>query len=271
MASQLDKSFHDLKHAAQAKEEFLGLVSHDLRTPVTTIMGNAHMLANRSDALTEEERAIAIQDIHAESERLKTIIENLLMVARVESGQAIDLEPLIIRHRVTSVVSLHGLRFPNRTYDVLVPKELFIVDGNLYCIEQIMSNLLSNAEKYSPNDAPITIRLARQGDEVVVSVADRGVGLDAAEAAELFSPFYRSAKTTSVSGIGLGLSVCQRLVEAQGGRIWAAPRAGGGSVFSFSLRLAEGADAAAADAPAKTTPEPEPAPALSPLGSTAEG
>ena len=143
-----------------------------------------------------------------------------------------------MRRAVAKVVKAYRQQHPERTYTVISPEEVWVVEGSLQCIEQILDNLLSNAAKYSPKEAPITVRIRREGSQLAVSVEDQGIGVDPAEVEELFSPFYRSSKTTEVSGVGLGLSVCLRLVQAQAGRIWAQPNDGKGSVFAFSLPIA---------------------------------
>jgi two-component system sensor histidine kinase KdpD len=185
---------------------------------------------------------------------LRQIIENLLLLARLETGQALDVEPVILRREILRIVKEHEQKVPMRRYELLAD-QIALAEANPQCIEQIMNNLLENAEKYSPTDSPITVRIAPEGKTVSVSVEDRGVGVDPEEVADLFTPFFRSEKTSGSKGIGIGLSVCRRLVEAQGGRIRAEPRVGGGSTFTFTLQAvhepAEG-DQSTGDAPEET-------------------
>jgi two-component system sensor histidine kinase KdpD len=216
------------------KDEFLGLVSHELRTPVTTILGNAQVLRRRWNTLGDEARTTALTDMHDDANRLRTIIENLLLVARLENDQPLEIEPMILRHTIQALMEDRRRRHPDRAFELVLPEDLVVVDGNQNCIEQVMSNLLNNAEKYSPRKSPITVRLERRADRMIISVEDRGIGVDG-NAEDLFTPFYRARRASDVSGIGLGLTVCQRLVEAQGGRIWARSRPGGGSIFAFDL------------------------------------
>ena len=109
--------------------------------------------------------------------------------------------------------------------------------------QHVLENLLSNAVKYSPPGSPIDLVMERREDELVISVLDRGKGITNEEATRIFEPFYRSKRTSHVTaGAGVGLAVCRRLAEAQGGRIWAQPREGGGSAFSIALPVDTGAE-----------------------------
>jgi two-component system sensor histidine kinase KdpD len=107
-------------------------------------------------------------------------------------------------------------------------------------IRQVVENLLSNAHKYSPQEQPIVVSVVREADELCVRVIDHGVGFTDEEAALLFQPFYRAERTArDVSGVGIGLAVCSRIIDALGGRMWAAPGNGGGAEIGFALPLAE--------------------------------
>jgi PAS domain S-box-containing protein len=238
--------FHDLKDSAEhlqranaAKDEFLGLVSHELKTPITTIYGNAEVLEKRGGALDEEMRTEAISDIRQEAERLHRIIDNLLVLARLEQGQELETEPLLLRRLVGRMTSNHQRRFPDRVIDLRWESEPVAVMASPEYVEQVLQNLLSNAEKYSPVGAPITIEGGRDGDELAVRVLDGGPGIREDEAERIFDAFYRSPSTEKqAQGVGIGLAVCKRLIEAQGGRVWARPRDGAGSEFGFTLPLA---------------------------------
>jgi len=111
------------------------------------------------------------------------------------------------------------------------------VDVNEVHVEQIMKNLLSNADKYAAPGTPVRIIARVETDEVIVSVEDAGAGVDADELQAVFDPFFRSTRTSHRAGLGIGLAVCRRLAEAMGGRVWAERGAGGGARFSFSLAL----------------------------------
>jgi len=237
----------DLRSTAQAlalsngvKDEFLGLISHELRTPVTTIYGNAQLLRDRIARLPEAERVDMVIDIAEDSERLLAIIENLLLLSRMQSGTSSELEPQVLGHVIRQEVAEFGRRHPER--DVVfteVPGHHVIVEADRTHLVLLLQNLLSNAHKYGGADGAIEIGLHATDTEASVRVLDRGLGLADADIERLFSPFYRTSEAQKTAGgLGLGLSVCERIVTALGGRMWAAHRDGGGSEFGFALPLA---------------------------------
>jgi len=229
----------ELRVANQAKDEFLGLVSHELRTPITTIFGNAQVLRNRANRLDDESRALAVEDIEQEAERLHRIIDNMLVLSRVEAGREIETEPLVVERTLRRIIDSYAQRHPQRPIELRTEGRVAPVSAEPTYFEQIVRNLLSNADKYSPPGAPIEVTARPDGTAaVVVSVADRGKGIPPEEMGLIFRTFFRSPRTSAqASGAGIGLAVCKRLVEVQGGRIWARAREGGGTEFGFSLPL----------------------------------
>ncbi|MDQ6795545.1 MAG: ATP-binding protein [Chloroflexota bacterium] len=221
------------------KDEFLGLVSHELRTPVTTIFGNARLLRDKGERLAERDRKSMIVDMADDSERLLGIIENLLLLTRLESGPHIDLEPQVLAHIVRKSIDSFRRRHPGRDVTLSTEPRHIIVDADRTYLELVMENLLSNADKYSPAGRAVDVLIQVDDGEAQVIVLDRGIGINEGEAAQLFTPFYRTeAAKSRANGIGIGLAVCKRVVEGQDGRIWARPRAGGGSELGFALPLA---------------------------------
>jgi PAS domain S-box-containing protein len=235
----------DLSIANAAKDEFLSLVSHELKTPLTTIRGNATILARTNNALDTESVRAALKDIVAESERLNRIIENLLLIARAEGGHTFEVEPVLVTRVVERVIARHQLHNPERVVEVRQRGDSRPVVFSEAFMEQVIDNLMSNAEKYSPVSEPIIIEVERKSREVRVRVLDRGAGVRSEDLSRLFDSFYRSGSAKGKEGLGIGLAVCKRLVEAQGGRIWASPRPGGGSEFGFALPVADEADESA--------------------------
>jgi signal transduction histidine kinase len=240
----------DLRSTAEAlslsngvKDEFLGLISHELRTPVTTIYGNAQLLRDRLERIPDGNRAEMIADIAEDSERLLAIIENLLLLSRIQSDSTPELEPQVLSHVIRHEVDDFVRRHPER--DIRFTEAAghrVIVEADPTHLVMLLQNLLMNAHKYGGPDGAIEVALVTAGDEAQVRVLDRGLGLDDADADRLFSPFYRSAEAQrTAGGLGLGLPVCDRIVRALGGRMWAAKRDGGGAEFGFALPLAPGA------------------------------
>jgi PAS domain S-box-containing protein len=240
------KAEEALRAAAEAlaasnmvKDEFLGLVSHELRTPVTTIFGNAHLLRGRSQLLATEETDAMLTDIADESNRLLGIIENLLLLTRLSSGTPPDQEPQLIGHVARNAVDSYRQHHPDRSITLHVEPGNMVVEADRGHLEMLLDNLLTNATKYSPASTELEVRVSSDDKEACVSVLDRGIGIGDADPAQLFTAFYRTeAAKMRTAGLGIGLAVCQRIVDSLGGRIWARPRDGGGTEAGFALPLA---------------------------------
>ena len=217
------------------RSALLTAVSHDLRTPLTTIKAIAHEIAHGGPT----DGARVIED---ESDRLDALVGDLLDLSRIQSGAigpsaevntADDLIGAALR-RADAI--LRG-----RAIDIdLPPNQLLAGRFDLTNALRALVNLLENASKYSPTGSPITIRARQEGDRLRIAVLDRGPGVPVEERARIFEPFYRPATTApDVGGTGLGLSIARGLAVAQGGGVNFEPRAGGGSVFTLVLPGAE--------------------------------
>jgi PAS domain S-box-containing protein len=225
-----------MKAALEAKDEFLGLMSHELRTPTTTIYGGIRVLRQREHALQPADREALLADMETESDRLFRMIEDLLVLGRLEEGTRLPSEPVRIEHEVRRAVTAYSHRRPKRTIRVRTDKALRMVASDPTYLEQVMHNLLNNADKYSPADGTVYVDVRAGERGVVISVMDEGPGVSAEDLNAIFDKFYRAESTSKQArGIGLGLTVCKRLVEAQSGRIWAEPREGGGLAIKFEL------------------------------------
>ena len=217
---------------------FRSILSHELRTPITTIYAGSKVLARTAGQDTDELVRDLATDIAAESDRLFRLVEDLLVMTRVERG-ALNLanEPVLLQRVLTGALRLEEGHWPDARFHLHGPNDVPAVAGDATYVEQVARNLLSNAAKYSPPGDPIEVRLEEAAGEVVVRVFDRGQGFGPGEADDLFELFYRSPSTAAqASGAGIGLFVCRRLITAMGGRIWAHPRPGGGAEFGFALR-----------------------------------
>ena len=235
----LVRDVSDARRSRQAREAFIGVLSHELRTPVTTIYAGSKVLGGAGGSLTPSVRREVYRDIAAESERLYRLVEDLLVLARfdgVAPGSLGD-EPVLLQRILPDVIDLERIRFPATHFDVDVPVGLPMVRAERTYVEQVARNLLTNAARYSPPGSTVRLELAAAADRVEIRVLDEGPGFPADEAGRLFDLFYRSETTSRITGgAGIGLFVCRRLVEAMGGRVWARPRSGGGSEFGFALR-----------------------------------
>jgi PAS domain S-box-containing protein len=246
-ASKIARDISDKKAAEEAiqrsmalKDQFLGLVSHELRTPLSTIVANGQVLLHRGDRISEEDRLQALRDVVDEGERLHQIVENLLLLTRLESGhiqaQAVDLPVLIGR-----VVDSHRRRRPLREVRVTEPEATIPkAAGDPILLRLVLDNLIINADKYSPIEQPIDVALSQDtAGRPVIKVMDLGEGIDSNEVERVFEPFYRSDATRlTVTGMGLGLAVCKRVVEALDGSISYEARPDGGSTFCVTIPAA---------------------------------
>ena len=229
----------DVRAARAARDAFMGVLSHELRTPITTIYGGSELLSRNLD---EEGRKEVIADIRAESERLARLVEDLLVMTRVERGIVeIADEPILLQHLLASVINAAATRWPGARITLRAADRLPAVRGDATYIEQVVRNLLTNAVRYGQGmEQGIEVVAEEAQDHVVVRVLDNGHGLGGEEPDRLFELFYRSSSARSVpGGAGIGLFVCRNLIEAMGGQIWARERADGGAEFGFSLPVVE--------------------------------
>jgi two-component system sensor histidine kinase KdpD len=233
------------RRAALLRDAFIGVVSHELRTPITTIYGASAMLRRRGESLEPAARHQAIADIEAEADRLRRLIEDLLVLSRAEGGRVeLARDPVLIGHVVRRACAAESTIWPGHAFRPSIARGLPIVFAEETYVEQVVRNLLTNAAKYSPEGTDVAV-VVDGGDDgergVRVRVLDEGIGIDSAEPDRLFELFYRApVATRHAAGAGIGLFVCRELVAAMGGRIWAAGRDGGGAEFGFSLPEANG-------------------------------
>lgn len=223
-----------LRAADRLKDALLASVSHDLRTPLTTIKALAHDMRSRDD------RALVIEE---EADRLNRLVADLLDLSRLQGGaiplhiglNAVDDLVGAVVQRVSGVLG-------ERKLDIIFQDASTLLVGRFDFVHalRILVNLVENAHKYSPAGAPIALNVMRDGDWLRFTVADRGPGVAELERERIFEPFYRPSGAVADSGsAGLGLSIARRLAELQGGTITYASRGGGGSEFVLSLPAAD--------------------------------
>ena len=239
-AAQRDRLIAELEDANRAKDEFLALISHELRTPLTTILGFAELVTKYENELSHEMLHESLLDIRDAARRMHRTVHDLLALGRLEVQGEVSLEPVVLTSVLGAVVKLHTDQNPHRRINLDVRGDIPRVLAKAAYLEHVFENLLSNAEKYSPQSEPIDVvctHLSGSG-RVVVNVMDRGPGVEHDQREQIFEPFYRSPRAESTSGAGLGLTVCHRLMQLQRGEIWMEPRPGGGSCFKISVAVA---------------------------------
>lgn len=227
------------EEAETARERFLEILSHELRTPVTAIYGGAKVVV-RPD-LDAGRRAELIADIGNEADRLYRLIENLIVLARAERGaDRITLEPVHLERVTERVAAAVAAHWPGVEFRLATSGSTQAVEGDETHVEQLLSNLMTNAAKYARAGGGIDVQVDHLPTESVVRVLDRGPGIDPDELGRLFEIDYRSPLTEGLAqGSGIGLFVARWLVDSMGGRIWAALRPGGGCEFAFALRAVD--------------------------------
>ena len=253
---QRDELLIEERRAGEFREAFIDVISHELRTPITTILGLTQILARPGRVHDEVTRSAMLEDVRAESERLHRLVEDLLVLSRAERGRlVIDAEPLQPRHLLERIVEQEAAQLPSISVETALDLDLPIVAGDETYVEQILRNLLGNAAKYTPAGTHIVVDARRREDVVEIRVCDDGPGIPEGSLPRIFDLFYRDpASAKAVAGSGIGLFVCHSLVEAMGGRMWAIRRPEGGSEFGFTLRVVEADDLVDAEAPVERRP-----------------
>jgi two-component system sensor histidine kinase KdpD len=227
-----------LRRADDLKNALLGAVSHDLRTPLASIVASAGSLRQTDVRWTDAERETFLSDIEQEARRLSRIVGNLLDLSRMESGTLhpertwYDLAALI-----DDVVGRLRPLTQDRPVEVQVPEDLPPVSLDYVEIDQVLSNLIENAVRHTPSGTAIVVKAAIEGGEAMVEVADDGPGVPTDAIGRVFEPFFRGPYGGTPRGTGLGLAVARGLVEAHGGHISVRNGPAGGAVFRFTLPM----------------------------------
>jgi signal transduction histidine kinase len=227
------------EEAARLKEEFLSSAAHDLRTPLTVVLGQAELLERRAQRNPDAPAdAQGLARIAREARRLSDLVTELLDAQRLEQGQAVlDLAPVDLLDVVRSVRE----RYAEGGVALAIDGGLSSLNASIDRprIEQVLDNLVENALKYTPNGDPPELHVTSADGSARIMVVDHGIGIPEAERPRIFERFFRASNAQSITdtGLGLGLSICRRIVEEHGGRIWFEPTPGGGTTFGMVLPL----------------------------------
>ena len=240
---------HSLEAQARSRDEavqeryrgnLLRAISHDLRTPLSGIMGTSEMLMGMTEQ--EDPRYNMARDIFEDADWLHSLVENILNLTKFQDGHlALHKELEAAEEVIGAALSILEKRAPSREISITAPEQLVLIPMDARLITQVLVNLLDNAVRHTPDGKEISVSLQLLDGRAQFSVADRGSGIPEDALQKIFQMFYTTAKneTSGKRGIGLGLSICQSIVEAHGGTIYARNRETGGAEFIFTLPLEE--------------------------------
>jgi signal transduction histidine kinase len=249
---ELTIALEQLQEIDRLKSRFLSMASHELKTPLTSISGLAQVLLRRMRRRLEEGRPDEdfwqeeqnghvgrLELLNSQTARLGRLVDELLDVSRIESGKlAFRVQPINLSKLVLEVAERLQLSTTQHTIEVdLDGTSDNPVDADRDHLEQVFDNLVINAIKFSPDGGTVRVRLRDQGDSVLVSIQDQGVGIPSDQLEAVFGLFYQTEDPVSrrAGGMGLGLYISKEIITRHGGRIWAESERGAGSTFNFSL------------------------------------
>ena len=249
MNEELSIANQELENLSQAKSDFVSMVSHELRTPLTSIIGFSELLAEAHVGELTDEQEEYIRQILRKGKDLLALINDLLDTGRLESGKLalryreVDLEDVILSVRSSTRHVTENLP----TINTHIPVDLPSFEGDTEKITQVLTNLVTNALKFSPPGSPVDIiasmihgrRDSDRGDLIQISVKDRGIGIQENERQRIFDQFtqVQQGNSRTFQGAGLGLFICRSFVELHGGKIWVDSTVGEGSIFHFSIPI----------------------------------
>ncbi len=229
-----------LQELEQMKSDFLSTVSHELRTPLTSIKASTMLLLSQPlDDISPTQQTL-YKNIERNSERLNGLVTDLLDLTKLQNGRLkLSLQTVNLAEVIQDVIAALRPLTDNKqqVLSICVPPGLPLVQADRRRLEQIITNLVSNANRYCPKKSQIDISVIWEQSELVLRVADNGPGIDPAEQVLIFEKFYRGQNQFSRNGTGLGLAIARSLVELHGGRIWVESQPDEGSSFGFSLPL----------------------------------
>ncbi|HET9322681.1 MAG TPA: HAMP domain-containing sensor histidine kinase [Gaiellaceae bacterium] len=237
MLARIEAAFNAQAASEQRLRRFVADASHELRTPLAAVRAYAELFS-RGASQRPGDLERSMRGITRESERMTELVEDLLLLARLDEGRPLEREPLQLERVVDEAVETARTVDPDRPITVVL--EPARVVGDRTRLRQVMDNLLGNVRAHTPAGAPVDVRVTRSNGNAVVAVVDSGPGLRDGDAARVFERFYRAdeSRSRSSGGAGLGLSIVAAVSEAHGGAVTASSAPGGGATFEVSIPLA---------------------------------
>jgi signal transduction histidine kinase len=230
----------ELKKTDIVKSEFISIAAHELRTPVAIIMGYTELLSDQNiiDSFNEQQKKDFLSTIYESSEQLDKIVDDILDVSRIESGQRIPLykKPLSIKTLLEKVLNRLSLKSNHNLILEVSPEVPERLGFDEHRIDQVIENLLSNAIKYSPEQRPITIAVEADNHRCSVMVTDQGIGMSNEQKDRVYDKFYRAdTSDTAVRGLGLGMSIVKQIIDDHDGTILIDSKLSEGTSVCFTL------------------------------------
>lgn len=228
------------------RANLLRAVSHDLRTPLTTISSASSMLRENKAVLTPEQQDNMLQSIQEDAQWLVRMVENLLSVTRIDNAtMKITKVPTILDELIDSAVTKFAAKYPQPKVSITLPDEIVVIPMDAILIEQVIINLLENAVYHARGMTVLSLRVFTQGDRAVFEIADDGCGIEENRLKHIFTGCYELQRDTASEKkrfAGIGLSVCDTIIKAHGGTITAENRRSGGALFRFTLQKEDATD-----------------------------
>ena len=222
----------------------LRAISHDLRTPLTTIYGSSSTIVENYNTLSDEKKLDILNSIQSDSQWLIRMVENLLSITKVDNNNVKLLKnPVVLEELVDSVLGKFKKTFPKQTVELSMPEDFLIVSADALLVEQVLLNLLENAVHHAVGMTNLKLNIYVKETKVVFEVMDNGCGVEKEKLEKIFTGYYMEKSTISDNQkkcMGIGLSVCAAIIKAHGGEIHAENIKQGGMLFRFTLELEEG-------------------------------
>lgn len=241
---------HEAMKAESERERMranlLRAISHDLRTPLTTIYGASSTLRDKRESLTQEQQDAILKSIQEDSKWLTRMVENLLSITKIDDGRIkIIKTSTVLDELIEAVMTKFSAGYPQQRVEIEVPDDIVVIPMDAILIEQVLVNLLENAVLHAKGMTKLSLRVFTMGEKAVFEVEDDGCGIKKERLAHIFSGGYESMENSSDSrkrNAGIGLAVCETIIKAHGGMIGAESKKSGGAVFRFVLDKEETTD-----------------------------